>query len=489
MPLLRRQARVVKASQCYGKMGFPRNDVRGRYPDLNQKELCKTTERREDPEIAIAAPPTADRATESLSLPEPDLSIVLPAIDEKNNLELLLPALKEVIRRLRIECEILVIDGGSVDGTPETARTLGARVIRQIERGYGGALLAGFSNARAPFILTMDADLSHRPVIVEQMWAEREQADLLIASRYIPGGHAGVAGFRLFLSKILNLVYRRVLSLDIRDLSSGFRMYRRPVLEGMHLESRDFDVLEEILIRAQNAGWRLQEVPFHYMARGSGKSHVRLLKFAWAYLNTLVRMYRLRNSVDAADYDYRAFDSPIFLQRYWRRKRIEIISRFARGSQRVLDVGCGSGRTALKIPNCTGLDWQHNKLRWLRRRHPSLVQADGNLAPFSDNTFDCVICSLLIDQVPDNSNVIPEMLRLLKPGGTLILGTPDYARRLWLALEWIRRRIQSQGYKPRHVTRFTRDTLETQLREWNLEILACEYVGACEMIFKVSKPA
>jgi ubiquinone/menaquinone biosynthesis C-methylase UbiE len=200
-------------------------------------------------------------------------------------------------------------------------------------------------------------------------------------------------------------------------------------------------------------------------------------------------MYILRNSVEAADYDYRAFDSPIFLQRYWRRKRIEIISRFAQGSQQALDLGCGSSRTIEKIPNCIGLDLQHNKLRWLRRDESEVVQADCQRTPFADGTFDCVIASALVDQVADSPDVIGEMLRLLKPGGTLILGTPDYSRTLWSMLEWIHGKIQPLGYAHWHVTHFTRTELEKRLRSWNLEIIACEYVGTCEMIFKARKPA
>ena len=73
----------------------------------------------------------------------PDLSIVIPAIDERENLELLIPAIREIITTLEISAEIIVVDGGSNDGTVEASERRGARVIRQQERGYGGALLAG----------------------------------------------------------------------------------------------------------------------------------------------------------------------------------------------------------------------------------------------------------------------------------------------------------------------------------------------------------
>src|SRR5438094_10031585 len=80
------------------------------------------------------------------------------------------------------------------------------------------------------------------------------------------------------------------------------------------------------MVRSHAEGLRVVEVPFHYMARGSGRSHARLVKFGWALTRTLARMWRLRNSVDAADYDYRAYDGAMWLQRYWQRTRHRIVT-------------------------------------------------------------------------------------------------------------------------------------------------------------------
>jgi len=417
----------------------------------------------------------------------PDLSVVIPAMDEKENLDLLLPALKEVIAGLGIRAEIIVADGGSTDGTPAAAASRGARVVPQLERGYGGGLLAGFAASRAPYVITMDADLSHRPVVLEELWRHRHDGEVVIASRYVPTGEADVGAFRLFLSRILNTTYSRVLSLPVKDLSSGFRLYRRNVLQGIPLQSRDFDVLEEILIRIHAEGWRVYEVPFRYMSRGSGKSHARLLKFGWAYVKTLVRMWQLRNSVASADYDYRAFDSPIWLQRYWQRKRHEIVLDFVRGQRDVLDIGCGTSRIIVDLPAAVGLDIAYRKLRWLRPLHPRIIQATCNTLPFPDGSFDAVINSEVIEHVTDDAAILREMNRILRPGGTLVLGTPDYARRLWLVLEWIYRKVMPGAYAHEHVTRFTRRTLHQRLVESGFDVLECRYVGHCEMIFKARK--
>ena len=226
----------------------------------------------------------------------PDISIVIPALNERENLELLLPLLSEVVASLNVKSEIIIADGGSIDGSREFAQQTGALVVSQSERGYGGALLAGFAAAQAPFVVTMDADLSHPPVFLRDFWEQRKNADMLIASRYVKGGNADMGAFRRLLSGILNHTYARVLDLPLADLSSGYRMYQRRVLEKLHLEARDFDVLEEILVKVHLLGGKIKEVPFHYQARNSGKSHAKLLKFGWAFVRTLVRMRRLRNS-------------------------------------------------------------------------------------------------------------------------------------------------------------------------------------------------
>ncbi|MGH7395061.1 MAG: glycosyltransferase, partial [Candidatus Methylomirabilales bacterium] len=414
---------------------------------------------------------------------------VIPAWNERENLELLLPALMEVLTGLDLRAEVVVVDGGSHDGTREAAERREARVVLQEERGYGGALRAGFAATTAPYIVTMDADLSHRPVFLEQFWKRRKEAEVLVASRYVAGGKADMGRLRRLLSRILNRTYRRALSLPLRDLSSGFRMYRRDVLAGLQLEARDFDVLEEILIRVHADGWRIQEVPFHYMARGSGRSHVRLFKFAWAFLKTLVRMWRLRNSVASADYDSRAFDSPIWLQRYWQRTRHRIILGFLEGGDGILDIGCGTSRIILDLPAAVGMDILQNKLRWLQRRHRLLVRGSCDGLPFRDGRFAAVINSEVIEHVPDTPEILTEMWRVLRPGGILILGTPDYSRWLWWVLEWIYGTVHPGGYAQEHITHFTHEELARRLRAAGYEILDCRYVGFCEMNFKARKPA
>ncbi len=418
----------------------------------------------------------------------PDLAIVIPALNERENLELLLPAVKDIIAELGLTAEIVVVDGGSTDGTQQVTERLGARVAVQAERGYGGALITGFGSTTAPYVVTMDADLSHRPLFLDEFWRRRHEGEVLIASRYVPGGSADMNVFRRMLSIVLNRTYSRVLALPIRDLSSGFRMYRRRVLEGLSLIARDFDVLEELLIRVDAAGWRIQEVPFRYMARGTGRSHARLFKFGLAFLKTLRRMWRLRNSVEAADYDARAFDSPIWPQRYWQRARHRVVLGYIERPESVLDVGCGSSRILTDLPKAVGFDLLFYKLRWLSWRHRLVVQGDCNQLPFPAHSFETVISSEVIEHIPKTPEVFTELWRVLRPGGILIVGTPDYGRWLWWVIEWVYGKVLPGAYAHEHISHFTRDGLERLLKGLGFDVLDCRYVGFCEMIFKARKP-
>jgi dolichol-phosphate mannosyltransferase len=416
-----------------------------------------------------------------------DLSVVIPAWDEQENLRVLLPAVARVLRAMGIAFEIVVVEGGSRSETGELAAACGARVIRPEQRGYGVALRCGFANTSGDYVVTMDADLSHQPDFLQAFWARRHDADLLIASRYVRGGTDEMAPARRLLSKALNRIYGSMLSLPTADLSSGFRMYRRTVLDGLRLTARDFDVLEEILVRIQAEGWRILEVPFDYRARRSGRSHVRLLRFGWAWLRTLLRMWRLRNSTDAADYDFRAFDSRIWLQRYWQRTRQRIILDFLDQRDSVLDVGCGSSRIVVALPKAVGFDIAQRKLRWLRPRHDTLVRGEGRSLPFAGESFDAVLCSEVLEHVPDPLVMLRELDRVLRPGGTLILGTPDYGRWSWRALERLYGFVVPGGYARQHVSRFTHRALAARLDAFAYEVLECRYVGYCEMIFKARK--
>ncbi len=390
------------------------------------------------------------------------LSVVIPAKDQAAHLDRLLPALRQELQSLEISHEILA---------PTNPR-------------YGAALREGFAEARGEYILTLDADGSHDPSFLRSIWAARNGVEVVIASRYVPGGGAEMPRVRRALSRILSSVLRLGLSLPYSDLSSGYRLYRRAALEAVSLQASGFDILQEVLIRMVAAGYTIREVPLHYRSLGTNRAW--LACFALSHLKTFGAMWKLRNSIASADYDARAYESIVPLQRYWQRRRYRVITAMAAGTDRVLDVGCGSSRIVAST-RMVGLDIVLAKLRYARRYGNPLVHGSIFELPFKDSAFDCVICSEVIEHVPADERVFSELERVLEPGGRLILGTPDYDRWRWRAMEWLYGRLAPGGYADEHITHYSRTNLAAYLAARGFTIDAVEYVGGSEMIFRLRR--
>jgi glycosyltransferase involved in cell wall biosynthesis/tetratricopeptide (TPR) repeat protein len=223
-----------------------------------------------------------------------DLSVVIATWNEAANLPPLITELRKALAPHALAYEILVVDGGSRDGTAEVARGLGCEVMLQEEEGFGGAIRTGLDRARGAWILTMDADLSHPPDFFGEMWRRREEAEVVIASRFVPGGRADMPRLRIVLSRILNRTFSELLAIPLRDLSSGFRLYRASAVRAFRTEARDFNVQQELLTGLLVRGGRALEVPFHYRPRVHGSSHARIWKFGRSYLRSLWHLFFVR---------------------------------------------------------------------------------------------------------------------------------------------------------------------------------------------------
>ncbi|HLQ33777.1 MAG TPA: methyltransferase domain-containing protein, partial [Chloroflexota bacterium] len=247
--------------------------------------------------------------------------------------------------------------------------------------------------------------------------------------------------------------------------------------------------LPEILIRAHALGWQILETPFHYAPRRSGTSKARVIRLLAAYIRTFAKLWRLRNSIEAADYDERAFDSVIPLQRAWQRRRHEIVTNRAAGAGLVLDIGCGSSRILRDLNSPVGLDVKFSKLRYMKRYDLPLVNGSLFALPFASASFDAVVCSEVIEHVASGRVPFQEMDRVLKPAGTLVVGTPDYDTLSWRLFEAAYARLAPGGYADEHITHYTRDSLTRLVAGLGYEPIATEYVFGSEVIITFRKPA
>jgi dolichol-phosphate mannosyltransferase len=208
--------------------------------------------------------------------------ICLPTYNERENLEPMVRALGG----LELEgLEVLVIDDGSPDGTGAIADQLAAELPwvhvlhRARKEGLGPAYLAGFARALelgADFVFEMDCDFSHDPADVPRLSTAAEGADLVLGSRYVQGGGTLNWGLvRRFISRGGSLYAQALLQLGIRDLTGGFKCYRRAVLETIDLgaiDSRGYAFQIETTYRAIRAGFRVVEVPITFADREVGGS-------------------------------------------------------------------------------------------------------------------------------------------------------------------------------------------------------------------------
>jgi len=418
-----------------------------------------------------------------------DLTIIIPALNEAENLAVLLPQVREILESIGLNPEIFVIDESANDQTREVVAENHGNLICPPTRGYGKALQAGFENAHADFVVTMDADLSHPPEFLRAMWEARFTADGLIASRYVSGGFADMPLSRYLLSKTLNIFFSRGLDLKLKDMSSGYRMYSRRAIPNKSVQGEDFNVLQEILVRMLLDGYQIKEIPFHYKPRKMGSSHARVLKFGLSYLKTFSKLWLLRNSISSADYDSRAFDTWMIPQRYWQRMRYKYITQLVKGKGKCLDVGCGSSRIIKALPSgSVGLDILLRKLRFSRQYQKDLVQGSLLHLPVSNQAFPCLVCSQVIEHI-GREGVFNELDRVLEPGGFLILGTPDYSKWQWKVIEWFYGKILPQAYADEHITHYSyKELIQEFVKNRGYTLKACKYILQGELILGLQKP-
>ncbi len=415
-----------------------------------------------------------------------DVSVILPVVNERENLAKLIPRLKAVLEREALSYEVVVIDGNSTDGTPEAASAMGARVVPERRRGYAGAMMTGFAEARGDYLLTLDADLSHDPDFFPRMWRARTCGDIVIASRYVRGAVSYNSLMRGKLSDLLNWTLRRALAMPVGDLSSGFRLYRREAVENIEIESRNFEMQEEVLAKAWANGFSVVEIPFTYFPRGAGTSHARIVRFGIDLARSALKLRRLRNSPASADYEERAFYSLSPLERRWQRQRHRIIVGWARGAARVLDAGCGSSVIVQSLNNAVAMDSNAAKLRFLRRHGIALVRGTAMELPFRGGSFDCLVSSRTLERLPRDEKLFAEMRRVLKSDGILILGTLDHSALGWRAARPLQKLLVPDGYG-QCATRYTRAELEEILLRHGFALQESEYVAGVEIILKCRK--
>lgn len=225
--------------------------------------------------------------------------VMIPTYNEKENI---LPLLQQILA-IGKDLETLVVDDNSPDGTWKVVQEMSEReprvhiLHRKKKRGRGTAGIDGLKYALekgANYIIEMDADFSHNPKHIPQLLMAVEEYDVVIGSRFIDGGKDKDRGFlRRLITKLAGMYVRMLLGVKIKDVSSGFRCFRRQVLEKIDLEdivSAGPSIVLELLYKITLNGFSVKEVPIVFEDRRQGKT-----KLDWiTLLETMVMVLRLR---------------------------------------------------------------------------------------------------------------------------------------------------------------------------------------------------
>lgn len=218
----------------------------------------------------------------------PKVSVIVPALNEAENLEYVLP-------RVRAEYEVVLVDGGSTDGTVEAA--LAARpdivVVPQDGAGKGNALRCGFAAARGEIIVMLDADGSARPEEIPAFIRALERgADYAKGSRFVPGaggaGSADITPLRWFGNWCLGRSVNALFGTAYTDLCYGYNAFWKRCLDRLAIDCDGFEVETLLNIRAATAGYRIVEVPSFEDPRLYGKSKLHTFRDGWRVLRTIL---------------------------------------------------------------------------------------------------------------------------------------------------------------------------------------------------------
>jgi len=226
-----------------------------------------------------------------------NLSILLPAYEETENLKILLPQIKENMEKHNIQNEIIVVDAMKPnDSTKNICEINSAKYVnREFGDNYGDAIRTGIKIAQNDYLLIMDADGSHSPDELKKLIDECSRHDVVIGSRYIKNGKTENNIVLIFLSWMVNVAFRFFLKIKVKDISNSLKIYRTKDIKEIELESDNFDIVEEILIKLclKNKGYRIKEVPITFRKRKEGKSKRKLGRFILSYIYTIKKLLKI----------------------------------------------------------------------------------------------------------------------------------------------------------------------------------------------------
>jgi glycosyltransferase involved in cell wall biosynthesis len=407
------------------------------------------------------------------------LSVVIPAYNEAKTI-------REIVKRVRavpIDKEILIVDDGSTDGTREILRELdgqeGIRVFLQpVNQGKGAAVAVGFRYAVGDVVVVQDADLEYDPMEYLTLIAPiaAGHADVVYGSRFLGGGARRVLYFwHTVGNRFLTLASNVFTNLNLTDMETCYKMFRREVVQSMTIESNRFGFEPEITAKIARRGYRLFEVPISYYGRTYDEGKKIGWKDAVSALWTIVR-HSLRETEDPKNIGHVTLARMARLEPYNR----WLAGRF-RGSlgSRVLEIGAGFGNMTRHLTDrelVVASDLDPVALEYLRGvfRDEASVRVASYRFPLQPEQredmralrLDTIVCLNVLEHIEQDTATLSDMFAALPAGGRLILIVP--------ALRWLYGTLDE---RLRHFRRYEKDELEQKVRAAGFELEDCRFLN------------
>jgi len=372
------------------------------------------------------------------------LSVVIPVFNECRTI-------REIVRQVAavpVDKEILVVDDGSTDGTREILAGLdgkdGVRVFLQPEnRGKGAAVSVGFQNARGDVVVVQDADLEYDPREYTKLLQPIEdgRADVVYGSRFLGGGPRRVLYFwHTVGNRFLTLVSNMFTNLNLTDMESCYKMFRREVVQSMAIESRRFGIEPEITAKVARRGYRVYEVPISYYGRTYEEGKKIGWKDAFSALWTIVR-HGLREAEDPKNVGHVTLARLAKLEPYNR----WLVDRFSsRLGRRLLEIGAGFGNLTRHLRedgkrdlviasdlDPVAVEYMKGTFRGDRSVRVASYRFpldEGARAELQREGLDTIVCCNVLEHIEDDEGTLADMRTVLAPGGRLVLLVPALAR-------------------------------------------------------------